>query len=108
MKKGKRIISPEDRALFWQAMGSGVTVREAARIGGISYNTALAWSNKAKQTSVELEAAKQASGKPQGGHGAIMQDNMINRNMPPVIPNGRLSERARRGLEDFDYFRRVS
>ena len=107
MKKGKRVISPEDRALFWQAMGSGVTVREAARIGGISYNTALAWSNKAKQTSVELEAAKQASGKPQGGHGAIMQDNMINRNMPPVIPNGRLSERARRGLEDFDYFRRV-
>ena len=107
MKKGKRIISAEDRALFWQALGSGVTVREAARIGGISYHTGLAWSNKAKETSVELEAARQISGKPQGGHGAINQDNVKVRSMPPVIPNGRLSERAQRGLVDFDYFRRV-
>ena len=27
--------------------------------------------------------------------------------MPPVIPNGKLCERAQRGLEDFDYFRTV-
>lgn len=107
MKKGKRVILPEDRALFWQALTSGVTLREAARIGGISYNTALQWRAKAKSTKAEKEIADLEGTKPQGGHGALNRDNMIMRDMPPVIPSGRLSPRAAQGLVDFDHFRRV-
>jgi hypothetical protein len=106
MPQGRRTISAEDRALFWQSVHSGVTLREAARIAGISYNTALKWKGKAEQTSAELEQAKLLATTPSGGH-AIEKDRVVMQNMPPVIPAGRLSARAQRGLEDFDYFRRV-
>ena len=106
MQKGRRAISAEDRALFWQALQSGVTLKEAARVSGISYNTALKWSAKAKQTSLELEQVKMVVTKPSGGH-AVEKDRVVMKDMPPVIPTSRLSPRAQRGLEDFDYFRRV-
>ena len=106
MHKGRRAISAEDRALFWQALQSGVTLKEAARAAGISYNTAIKWSAKAKQTSLELEQVKMAVTKPSGGH-AVERDRVVMKDMPPVIPTSRLSPRAQRGLEDFDYFRRV-
>ena len=107
MHKGKRAISPEDRALFWQSLQSGMTLRESARIAGISYNTALNWRNKSKETSLELEKARIEGTKPEGGKGHITRDLAKMKEMPPVIPNGRLSARAQRGIEDFDYFRRV-
>jgi len=107
VQKGRRIISPEDRAIFWQGMGSGLGLRECARLAGISYNTAMAWRAKAKVTAAESAKAIQETGKLSGGHASIAKDLQKMRNVPPVVPNGRLSPRAQRGLEDFDYFRKV-
>lgn len=109
MKKGRRVISPEDRALFWQAQSSGMGIRECARLAGISYQTALAWVSKSKElnATIESETLKGAKGAGRGSNEKIFKSNAAMRDMPPVIPNGKLSERAQRGLEDFDYFRKV-
>jgi len=112
MTKGKRAIPVEDRALFWQAMNSGATLKEAAKIAGINYRTAINWSNKAKQTKAELEQVALSEGREalaNGGQRAkkIAKDIVQGDSLPPVIPTGRLSARAQRGLEDFDYFRKV-
>ena len=109
MKKGRRVISPEDRALFWQAQSSGMGIRECARLAGISYQTALAWVSKSKElnATIESETLKGAKGAGRGSNEKIFKSNAVIRDMPPVIPNGKLSERAQRGLEDFDYFRKV-
>ena len=109
MKKGKRVISPEDRAIFWQSRNSGMGIRECARIAGISYQTALSWVKKAEVISTQIEQDKlmgDATGAG-GGKQRINRANAVERDLPPVIPQGKLSERAQRGLEDFDYFRRV-
>ena len=109
MKKGKRVISPEDRAIFWQSRNSGMGIRECARIAGISYQTALSWVKKAEVISTQIEQDKlmgDATGAG-GGKQRINRANAVERDLPPVIPQGKLSERAQRGLDDFDYFRRV-
>jgi len=51
-------------------------------------------------------------GKEDASHGgkrqrAVAKQVVDGDHLPPVIPTGRLSERAQRGLDDFDYFRRV-
>ena len=107
MSQGRRAISAEDRALFWQALQSGVSTKEAARISGVCYNTAVKWRSKAKETEAKLELEQVKLAKPGGGRGSVEKDRLDMVNMPPVIPAGRLSERAQRGLEDFDYFRTV-
>jgi hypothetical protein len=105
--QGKRAVSPEDRALFWQSLNSGMTLREASRIAGISYNTALNWKNKAKETSLELKEARiVGQNRLDHGKGRIERDILTMPDMPPVIPSGRLNANAQRGLEDFDFFRR--
>ena len=78
-------------------------------MAGVSYNTALKWKGKSDQTSAEIEAARLLGSKPQGGGSSarVARDIAALPNLPPVIPTGRLSVRAQRGLEDFDYFRRV-
>lgn len=106
MAKGRRDISAEDRAIFWQAMQSGVTVREAARMAGISYETALKWRAKSKQTAGEIEIAKLEGVNPHSGH-MLKKDLVEMAKLPPVLPASRLSPRAQQGLEDFDYFRRI-
>jgi hypothetical protein len=106
MSKGRRAIPAEDRERFWQALQSGVSTREAARIAGISYNAAIKWRNKAKQTEADLKMA-QLQGIKSEGRGKVDKDRVEMINMPPVIPAGRLCPEAQRGLEDFDYFRKV-
>jgi hypothetical protein len=92
--------------MFWQAMQSGINMREAARIAGISYSAATKWVAKAKSTAAERDLQNLMATKPDGGK-MLAKDLQVQKNVPPVIPSGRLSERAQRGLEDFDYFRRV-
>ena len=105
MPKGKRPITPEDRAMFWQAMSSGVNMKEAARMAGISYSSATKWLAKSKATSAELDKQNLEFGKPSGGN-AIKRDLALTRDLPPVVPPARLNKEAARALEDFDYFRK--
>jgi len=112
MTKGKRTVTSEDRALFWQALQSGSNLTEAARIAGIAYRTAVNWKNKSDKASAELKQAELQIGKEAVKHGAKKERALAKTliegdSLPPVIPTGRLSPRAQRGLEDFDYFRRV-
>lgn len=104
MPKGKRQITPEDRAIFWQAMGSGINMKEAARMAGISYSSATKWVAKANATSAELDKHNLETGKASGGN-ALKRDLAIAKDLPPVVPPSRMSKHAARALEDFDYFR---
>lgn len=107
MPKGRRIVSPEDRALFWQALHSGQTVMSSAKIAGISYRTAQQWMAKTRELKAAEDLAK-VRGEKAGDGNINMQAAMLKlKEIPPVIPQGRLCERAKRGLEDFDYFRTV-
>jgi transposase-like protein len=106
MAKGRRSISAEDRAIFWQALQSGVTIKEAARMAGISYETALKWKAKSDRTAGEIEIAKLEGINPHSGH-MLKKDLVEMKSLPPVLPAARLSPRAQRGLEDFDYFRKI-
>jgi hypothetical protein len=81
-------------------------MKEAARMAGISYETAIRWRNKSQETEAELKDAK-IKGIQKSGGSHIQRDLQVMRDMPPVIPHGRLKDRAAKGLEDFDYFRRV-
>jgi hypothetical protein len=113
MTKGRRIIPAEDRALFWQAINSGADLREACRIAGVHYQTGLAWRSRARMAAAQSEAARVEMGEAhKKTKGKKVRDELIRQtvegeNLPPVVPLGRLSERAQRGLEDFDFFRRV-
>jgi transposase-like protein len=106
MSKGRRNISAEDRAIFWQAIQSGVTIKEAARMAGIAYETALKWKARSAQTAGEIEIAKLEGLNPHSGH-MLKKDLVEMKNLPPVLPAARLSPRAQKGLEDFDFFRRI-
>ena len=68
MAKGRRVIQPEDRAIYWQAVQSGMNYKEAARMAGISYATATKWMAKTRQTQVELDQIKLETGKGSGGN----------------------------------------
>lgn len=105
MSKGKRLITPDDRAVFWQAMSSGVNMKEAARMAGISYSSATKWLAKSKATSAELDKQNLEFGKSSGGN-ALKRDLAITKDLPPVVPPARLNKEAARALEDFDYFRK--
>ncbi len=107
MPKGKRVVSAEDRAIFFQAMQSGTNIKEAARLAGISYTTARNWVDRAEKTKLELDQASIKEGRNAKGGNVIERDLAAMKDVPPVIPSGRLKDRAKRGLEDFDYFRRV-
>jgi len=104
MAKGNRPITPEDRAIFWQAMGSGINMKEAARMAGISYSSATKWIAKAKATSAELDKQNLEAGKASGGN-ALKRDLVVSKELPPVVLPSRMSTEAHRALEDFDYFR---
>ena len=112
MTKGKRAISTQDRAIFWQAINSGIGVSESARMAGISYPTALKWVHKSKELSNEIAAEKLSGAKSARSYGGSVEKRLAKDiveadNLPPVIPLGRLSVQAQRGLDDFDFFRRV-
>jgi hypothetical protein len=113
MTKGRRTVKPEDRALFWQSLNSGADLREACRIAGIHYQTGLAWRSRARAAKAESDQARVEMGEAhKKTKGKKVRDDLIRQtvegeNLPPVVPLGRLSERAQRGLVDFDFFRRV-
>lgn len=105
----KRKVSPVDQAKFWAALQAGKSQKEAAALAGIHINTASKWVAKLKaaeaaETASELRARKVAA--RDGG----VQMEAYNRFMdavelPGAIPHDMLSPEAKRGLEDFGFFR---
>lgn len=111
---GRRDVPVEDKARFWAAVNAGINIKEACKIAGIHYNTGQKWVAKQKKLQVQLAAAEfeERKANHKAHRGGKQQDSMraaidANAELPPVIPYARLSERAKRGWDDFDYFRRV-
>ena len=111
---GRRDVPVEDKARFWAAVNAGINIKEACKIAGIHYNTGQKWVAKQKKLQASLAAAEFESKKAnyKASRGGTQADDLratidANAELPPVIPYARLSERAKRGWDDFDYFRRV-
>ena len=45
-RSGRRQVPPQDVARYWQARASGMSIKDAAKISGIHYNTAQKWDAK--------------------------------------------------------------
>ncbi len=114
LNSGRRDVPQDDKIRFWEARAAGISIKEACKIAGIHYNTGQKWDSKRRRLNAELAVAqmnervagvKASSGGNQTAKLRVELDNIAE--LPPVIPYDRLSERAKRGWDDFDYFRRV-
>ena len=88
-----------------------MSLADAARVAGIHKNTASKWEAKQKAALTNNEVAqlqeKIVGSSRSGGARAQLQADLLEAsNLPPVIPDDRLSDEAKRGLTDFDFFRR--
>jgi hypothetical protein len=87
-----------------------MSIKDAAKIAGVHYNTAQKWDAKKKAAKAELEIAKLEGARVRKGQGGVQNDAwqkvMDVSDLPPVIPYDRLKPEAQRALMDFDYFRR--
>jgi hypothetical protein len=109
----RRVVPPGDIARYWEARHVGRTIRDAASLVGVHYNTALNWEKKAKDATLEhkhatlglMKASRAVGHHGSKDHTAHMMAATEELNGP--VPYHLLNERATRGLEDFDYFRRV-
>jgi|GEM_PF-1026115 len=110
-RSGRRNVPPEDKARFWEARAAGISIKEACKIAGIHYNTGQKWDANRRKIEAETRAADFAVKKAGANSGRERRElrTMIDEagDLPPVIPYERLSERAKQGWDDFDYFRRV-
>jgi transposase-like protein len=108
---GRRTVPQEDKIRFWEARAAGISIKEACKIAGIHYNTGQKWDAKRRQLQTDNELAKFDVKKAlvqSGRERAELRQSLDEAaDLPPVIPYERLSERAKRGWDDFDYFRRV-
>ena len=110
-QSGRRNVPAEDKARFWQARAAGISIKESCKIAGIHYNTGQKWDAKrrkieADQAAADLDVKKAGanSGRERRELRAVIDEAG---DLPPVIPYERLNERAKRGWDDFDYFRRI-
>ena len=81
---------------------------EAARIAGIHINTASRWLKKAKELEARRKEAEHKSSRGLGAGGVqskAYQDFTEAIDLPGAIPYEQLCDEAKRGLEDFDFFR---
>jgi hypothetical protein len=109
----RRVVPPGDIARYWEARHVGRTIRDASSMVGVHYNTALNWEKKAKDATLEhkhatlglVKASRAVGHHGSKDHTAHMMAATEELNGP--VPLHLLNERATRGLEDFDYFRRV-
>lgn len=109
----RRVVPPGDIARYWEARHVGRTIRDASSMVGVHYNTALNWEKKAKDATLEHKHAKLGlvkASRTVGHHGSkdhTAQMMAATEELNGPVPLHLLNERATRGLEDFDYFRRV-
>jgi hypothetical protein len=88
-----------------------MSLADAARVAGIHKNTASKWEAKQKaaiasNNLAQLEEKIIGSAQSGGARKQLQQDLLEASNLPPVIPDDRLCEEAKRGLVDFDFFRK--
>lgn len=114
LNSGRRDVPNEDKIRFWEARAAGISIKEACKIAGIHYNTGQKWDSKRRRLNAELAVAQMneriADVKENRGGKKVAElraelDTIAE--LPPVIPYDRLSERAKKGWDDFDYFRRT-
>jgi hypothetical protein len=105
----KRAVPPQDKAKFFALIAAGQNIKSACAASGVHYNTGSRWLKRAK----EMEAgrreaeAKGVRGQGSGGRQALDYQRLMDAvDLPSAIPFDHLSDEAKRGLADFDYFRR--
>jgi hypothetical protein len=106
----KRRVADADKARFFAAISSGMTITDASRIAGIHVNTGSNWVKKAKLAQAKREEAQVKVDKQRARSGGTQNDEYKEDlddalGLPPAVPLDRLTDSARRGLEDFDFFR---
>jgi hypothetical protein len=106
----KRKVSHEDKAVFWAAYSSGKSITEASRVAGIHVNTGSNWVKKMKHLEAESKVAKERVDKHHRNQGGQQRDeyNAILEaiELPTAKGYDQLGDNAKRGLVDFDFFRR--
>ncbi len=105
----KRAVPPADKAKFFALIASGRNIKDACAATGVHYNTGSRWVKRAKELEANRKEAehKAATGRGSGGRQELQHmDFMDAIDLPSAIPHDLLCEEAKRGLEDFDYFRR--
>ena len=106
----KRAVNPADKAKFFAAITAGQSITEASRMAGIHINTGSNWLKKAKAVEANRKAAEHGVQRQRANQGGIQkiayQDLMEAIDLPGALKEEDMCEEARRGLHDFDYFRR--
>lgn len=105
----KRIVSPADKAKFFAAIAAGKSITDASRMAGVHVNTGSKWliRLRAAQANSKLADAKVTSNDKSAGSRRTntYNDFMDAIELPTAIEIDKLSEEARRGYEDFGFFR---
>jgi hypothetical protein len=105
----KRAVPAQDKAKFFALIAAGQNIKSACAQAGVHYNTGSRWLKKAKEAeAARREAeAKGSRGSGSGGRQALDYQRLMDAvDLPSAIPYDQLTDEAKRGLEDFDYFRR--
>ena len=106
----KRAVNPADKAKFFAAITAGQSITEASRIAGIHINKGSNWLKKAKAVEANRKAAEHGVQRQRANQGGIQkiayQDLMEAIDLPGALKEEDMCEEARRGLHDFDFFRR--
>lgn len=105
----KRAVPPQDKARFFALIAAGKSIQAACTETGIHYNTGSRWLKRVKAAEAEQRVweARGAKGVGGGGKQSLSYQRMMDAvDLPSVIPYDMLSEEAKRGWDDFDYFRR--
>ena len=105
----KRQVPPQDKARFFALIQSGHNIKEASSMAGIHYNTGSRWVkrlNAAKASKHEAETKASRGAGAGGRQQRAYQDISDIIDLPSAIPLDNLCEEAKRGLTDFDFFRR--
>lgn len=106
----KRAVNPADKAKFFAAITAGQSITEASRMAGIHINTGSNWLKKAKLSEANRKVAEHGVQRQRANQGGIQkiayQDLMEAIDLPGALKEEDMCEEARRGLHDFDFFRR--
>lgn len=105
----KRAVPAQDKAKFFALIAAGQNIKSACAQAGVHYNTGSRWLKRAKEAEARRREAesKGSRGSGSGGRQALDYQRLMDAvDLPSAVPYDMLTDEAKRGLEDFDYFRR--